>query len=97
MKRTNRFVKKRGVVRCVVSQGVEVEVPVFPGILKHPTLDVLRELLQKPEVLKKYTIEALRCAPWPVIRQFPRQLLFDCMKEANIAPGRLRALEFMLT
>ena len=36
MKRTNRFVKKRGVVRCVVSQGVEVEVPVFPGILKHP-------------------------------------------------------------
>ena len=68
MRRTYRFVGSVGTVVCVVGPGREVELPVFPGILKHPMVDELRDLLARPSVARKYTILALRRAPWQVLR-----------------------------
>ncbi len=97
MKRTYRFVESVGAVRCVLGVGREVTLPVFPGILKHPTVDELRELLQRPAVAQKYTVQALRKAPWQVLREFPREWLVACMTEAELRPGRQRALSFLLS
>ena len=96
MKRTYRFVESVGNVRCSLGPGREVVLPVFPGILKHPSVDELRKLLEKPAVARKYTILALRKAPWQVIREFPRDWLETCMTQADLRPGRERALRFLL-
>jgi hypothetical protein len=66
---------------------------VFPGILKHPTVDELRELLKRPAVARKYTILAL----WQVLREFPRDWLEACLSEANLRAGRENALRFLLS
>ncbi len=97
MKRSYRFVESVGTVRCVLGPVHEVTLPVFPGILKHPTVDELRELLTKPAVARKYTILALRKAPWQVLREFPRTWLEACLDEANLRPGRVDALRFLLS
>jgi hypothetical protein len=76
--------------------GRTVEVPVFPGILKHPLVSELAVLLVRPEVALKYTREALRIAPWPILKEFPGDWLRENLSEANIRPGRLKALTFML-
>jgi hypothetical protein len=73
-----------------------VEVPVFAGILEHPDVDQLVELLRDPSVVRKYAHEALRKAPWTALRQFPRQWLLARLEEATLPEGRRRALEFML-
>ena len=96
MKRTYRFVESVGTVQCALDPGREVTLPVFPGILKHPTVDELRELLTKPAVARKYTIQALRKAPWQVLREFPRDWLEDCLADANLRAGRAKALRFLL-
>ncbi len=96
MKRSYRFVESVGTVRCALDPGHEVTLPVFPGILKHPTVDELRELLAKPAVARKYTIQALRKAPWPVLREFPRDWLEACLAEADLRAGRVHALRFLL-
>ncbi len=97
MRRTYRFVGSVGTVVCVVGPGREVELPVFPGILKHPMVDELRDLLVRPSVARKYTILALRRAPWQVLREFPRDWLEACLPEANLRAGRERALRFLLS
>ena len=97
MKRSYRFVESVGTVRCDLDSGNEVTLPMFPGILKHPTIDELRELLARPAVARKYTILALQKAPWQVLREFPRALLEACVADANLRPGRADALRFLLS
>lgn len=96
MKRTCRFVRAVGSVHCRLASGTEITVPVVQGILKHPTSDSLHVLLKRPAVLRKYTREAIRTAPWCVLRLFPRTWLRNCMPQARIRPGRRKALEFLL-
>lgn len=96
MKRTYRFVRSMGIATCALPTGEEIALPVVQGILKHPASGVLRELLKNPDVARKYTREALRVAPWSVLREFPRFWLNSMMKEANIRLERARALNFML-
>ncbi len=97
MKRTYRFVESVGTVQCTLGPGREITLPVFPGILKHPTVAELRELLARPAVARKYTILALRMAPWQVLREFPRNWLEACLDEANLRAGRADALRFLLS
>jgi hypothetical protein len=97
MKRSYRFVESVGTVKCTLGPGQEVTLPVFPGILKHPSIDELLELLTRPAVARKYTIQALRKAPWQVLREFPRALLEACLAEANLRAGRANALRFLLS
>ena len=44
-------------------------------------------LLQRPEVLRKYTREALRVTGWSVLRLFPRDWLLDNLPDADVRPG----------
>jgi hypothetical protein len=95
MKRTYRFIEPIGTVTCVVDEA-PVDVPVFGGILKHPTIEQLCELLTEPVVVRRYTCEALRKAPWHALRRFPRSLLVEFLPLAGIPDGRRRALELLL-
>jgi len=97
MKQTFQFVQNWGTVTCELMPGIHVKVPVIPGILKHPTPDVLPVLLRNPDVVRKYTMEALRMASWPVLRQFPRDWLKECLGHARLRPSRRRALTFLLS
>jgi len=96
VKRTLRFARSIGMLPVQVSPGWTVTVPVFPGILKHPTLVRLPELLRNPNVLRKYTREALRIASWHLLREFPRDWLLENLPAAGVRPGRQKALEFLL-
>lgn len=95
MKRIYRFVEPIGGVTCTV-EGQQIELPVFAGVLKHPSVDQLRELLADPVVADKYTRAALRKLPWSALRQFPRGWLITCLRHAQLSEGRRRAVEFML-
>lgn len=95
MKRTYRFVEVRGTVACTMD-GHSQEIPVVPGILKHPTLDQLRKLLEDPLVVRRYVREALARAPWSVLSHFPRALLKRALAQERLRPERRRALEFLL-
>ena len=96
MRRTTNFVKSRGTVRCTLPAGQEIRVPVVPGILKHLTVEQLRNLLKDPDVVRKYTIEALNEAPWPVLCKFPAEWLKRCIGDAHLNPRRARAIAFLL-
>ena len=96
MKRTLRFARSSGMLPVQVSPERIVTVPVFAGILKHPTPDRLPELLRNPDVLRKYTREALRIAAWHLLREFPRDWLLENLPAAGVRPGRRKALEFLL-
>ncbi|MCA1596943.1 MAG: hypothetical protein LC772_11040 [Chloroflexi bacterium] len=97
MKRTFRFVQPSGMVTCQVPEFGNVLLPVVQGIFKHASPDALYEVLTDPDAACKYTIEALRVAPWPVLRLFPRPWLRTCLSKASLPERRLRALEFMLS
>jgi len=96
MRKPYRFVEVTGFAECELSDGSKVRLPVVMGIFKHATADMLRELLKKPAVAKKYTIESLRVAPWPVMREFPRSWLMLHLEEAELRPTRKAAILFML-
>jgi hypothetical protein len=96
VKRTVEFVRPVGSVPFTLPSGCVVHVPVVPGILKHPRVEELPRLLSDAAVLEKYTMEVLRKAPWPVVREFPRELLLGCLDKAPLTEGRRRALRFML-
>ena len=96
MKRTYRFARCIGTVTCRFPSGEQVTLPVIPGILKHPLPEMLPELLQRPNVAYKYVLEAVRQASWPVLRQFPRDVLRACLDAAQVRPSRHRALLFLL-
>jgi hypothetical protein len=95
MKRTYTFVTAREIVRCNID-GESIALPVFVGVLKHPTERQLCELLIRPEVARKYTYEALRKLPWPALRQFPHNWLRSCLPASGLQESRRRAVEFML-
>jgi hypothetical protein len=95
MKRSYTFVTAREVVCCEI-EGVSISLPVFVGVLKHPTERQLCELLTRPEVARKYTCEALRKLPWSALRQFPLDWLRACLVVSRLPEPRRRAVEFML-
>jgi hypothetical protein len=95
MKRSYTFVTAREVVCCEI-EGVSIALPVFVGVLKHPTERQLCELLTRPEVARKYTCEALRKLPWSALRQFPLDWLRACLVVSRLPEPRRRAVEFML-
>lgn len=68
MKRTYPFVKRVGTVKYAVSKVEEIEIPVFPGILKHLREHDLPKVAESPAALRKYTREVLKSALWPVLR-----------------------------
>lgn len=96
MKRTMTFVTNMGFSACRLSSGEIIQVPVFPGILKHPMPKQLPELLQDERVARKYTVLALQKAGWPVLRRFPREWLLVCMERASLRPLRKQALLHLL-
>ena len=96
MKVTYPFAQHHGAVTCQLASGECVQVPVIPGILKHPRPDQLRALLVKPGVAEKYTKEALRKAAWPILRQFPPEWLRQCLDKAELKPSRREAIAFLL-
>ena len=96
MNRTYKFVKKSGTVKCSLPTGDVVKLPVIQGILKHPSAENLHSILKNPDAAKKYTIEAIRKASWPVLRQFPKSWLIKCYPEAKVPGNRRAALEFLL-
>jgi len=96
VKRVYTFVKKSGAVECRTPSGEKTEIPLFPGILKHLCVVDLPRYLQDPAVLLKYTREALKTAPWQVLREFPRAWLRQCLASTEMRPERRRALEFLL-
>ena len=97
MKRTYRFVKPIRTVECRLPSGQTITVPVVPGILKHPRPDELAEILTRPDAVRKYTIEALRKAAWPILEQFPRSWLIECLDRAPMKEPRRKALVFLLS
>lgn len=96
MKRSYTFVTAREFVSCDID-GVSISLPVFVGVLKHPTERQLCELLVRPEVARKYTCEALRKLPWSALRQFPHDWLRMCLPTSSLPEPRRRAVEFMLS
>ena len=96
MKRTYRFAQSIGSATSNLPDGTVLTVPVVPGILKHPTPDALPSILAHPDAVRKYTIEALRHASWPVLRLFPRDWLKECLDAAGLKPRRHQALLFLL-
>lgn len=96
MRRTCHYATSRGIVFVTLAGGEVVELPVIPGILKHPRPDELPELLRDERVARKYTRLAIEKMAWPVLRQFPRAWLIANLKSASVHPGRLRALIFLL-
>ena len=49
MRGNYRFVAAAGIVTCTID-GHRVELPVFMGVLKHPSVEQLRDLLIDPLV-----------------------------------------------
>ena len=97
MRRTYHFAESTDRVTCELGPGRSVQVQVIPGILKHPRLDQLPALLVRPHVARKYAATALSKASWPVLRQFPRQWLRECLELAPMKPTRREALAFLLS
>jgi hypothetical protein len=95
VKRTYRFVEPSGSIACAIDAEA-FEIPVFAGILKHPTIEQLRVLLVDPVVVRKYTCEALRKAPWAALRRFPPSLLRRWLDDADMRRERRAALAFLL-
>ena len=97
MKKPYHFVEVTDFVECELPDGSKVRLPVVMGIFKHADTEMLHDLLKKPAAAKKYTIESLRVAPWPVLREFPRSWLTEHLDQADIRPSRKAAVLFMLT
>ena len=97
MKQTCVFVRSMGTITCRLPSGQDVTLPVVPGILKHPSPELLPDLLSNPDVACKYTVEALRKASWPILRLFPKEWLRQCIPDAHLRHGRADALAFLLS
>jgi len=96
VKHTVNFAGRTGTLRFEAAPGQVFDIPLFPGILKHASPGELAELLRSPAAVRKYTCAALRSAAWPIVREFPREWLEDCIPQAGLRPGRRQALEFLL-
>jgi hypothetical protein len=95
MKRTFIFAEPSGSVETA-ADGEVFRIPIYAGILKHPREDELPRLLADPAVLRKYTMEALRVAAWPLLRRFPSAWLLRHLPAAPMRPQRRRAILFLL-
>ncbi|MCX7044570.1 MAG: hypothetical protein NTX50_03655 [Candidatus Sumerlaeota bacterium] len=91
-----RYIQSLGIAHCEVAPGRQVALAIAPGIFKHLACSELSEVLKKPNAARKYTLEALRCAPWNVLCEFDRDWLKDCLLQAHLPAPRRAALEFML-
>jgi hypothetical protein len=96
VKRTYQFARSMGTIRCPLPDGGSVELPVFAGILKHPGMKELPGLLMNSDVAEKYTREALRVAPWPILREFPADWLRAHIGSSRLRSERQKALVFLL-
>lgn len=96
MKRDVTFVSAQGSAEGFTVDGESIVVPLIPGVLKHLTLEELGPLLKQPAVLTKYTLEALRWAPWQCLREFPHAWLRACLAKGDLRTGRRQAIEFLL-
>jgi hypothetical protein len=96
MRRRYHFATSIGSVSCRLPDGRSVTLPIVPGILKHPTSEALKSLLVEAGVARKYTVEALQHASWPVLRLFPREWLRTCLPDARLQPRRKKALVCLL-
>lgn len=90
------YVCSVGIARCEVAPNRRIAIPIVPGIFKHLACEDLPGILQNPVAARKYTVEALRVAPWQVLREFDRRWLTECLDRADLTAGRRAALEFML-
>jgi hypothetical protein len=97
LKRTCTFVKKTGTAIFLSAECGKIEIPLFPGILKHLCVEDLPKVVESRPALRKYTREALKTAPWPVLQEFPRSWLYACLDDVQMREGRRRALEFLLS
>jgi len=97
MKMACRFVRSEATTTCVLPSGRRIAVPVIPGVLKHPEPETLAVMLSRPAVVRKYTVQALQKASWPILAQFPRDWLLECLDHARLNPSRRRALTFLLS
>ncbi len=96
VKRSLHFISPDQYVTCRMEDGQVLRIPVAPGILKTLEHPALQDRLQDPDVVRKYTCEALRKAPWQVLREFPRAWLRRCLPAAQVPEDRRAALEFLL-
>ncbi len=96
VKRTLQYAQSLGTTKCVLSEGPHLELPVIPGILKHPRIEDLPDLLTRPDVAQKYIRLALSQCAWPVLRQFPKPVLQAYLPSTKMRKGRRRALQFLL-
>jgi hypothetical protein len=96
VKRTLTFVRRIGTRTIEIAPGETLDIPLFPGILKHAAPGELAKVLSSAAAVRKYTCEALRTAAWPILREFPREWLKACMSLTDLRPGRRRALEYLL-
>lgn len=96
MKRPVHFARPEGYVPCPAGEGRKIRLPLFTGLLKHPAPGQLRRLLRQQDVAAKYTRVALREAPWPVLKEFPRSWLRHHLPATDMSPSRRRAIEWLL-
>ncbi len=92
-----QYAKQCGSVVMITPEKEKILIPIFPGILKHLSIDQLPENLRKYNVAKKYTNEALRIAPWVILSAFPKKWLLKSIKNTSLRAGRKQALMFMLS
>ena len=97
MKRSLPCIEPASTADVRLPDGTVLRIPVITGILKHLTQDRLLILLRRPEVLRKYTREALRVSGWSMLRRFPREWLLENLPDANVRPGRAAAIRFLLS
>ncbi len=91
-----QYARPIGTVRLRLDGGGDIELPVIPGILKHPRPGELAGLLQHEVVARKYTRLALEKAAWRVLREFPTDWLAQCLGETSMREGRRRALRYLM-
>jgi hypothetical protein len=92
-----KFATCLGRIQCKLLDGRVIELPIYLGLLKHPRAGELSILLTNPDVARKYTVEALRRAPWNLLREFPEMWLRECIVTSGVRASRQKALEFLLS
>lgn len=97
MNKRTQYVTSSGYATCTLSRGRTLRVPVIVGIFKHLERQELKAALSDPDVVRKYTGEALRVANWFALRDFPPRWLRECMPRARLSRNRRAALNFMLS
>ena len=72
-----------------------MKIPLAFGVLKHLSLGQLEDLITDPAVARKYTLEALRVAPWALLKSFPEEWVRCNLPHASMPESRRQALAFL--